>query len=227
MVRSELDYGYFSRLLQKKKDELLKFKTREEAGKHISLKESTSELSMFDNHPADMGSELFERSKDLSLHRLRLGTLADIEAALKRIADGSYGRCIACGKQIDKERLEVLPYAKYCLICQGAGETKGKRNGDDRPAEESVLSPPFKRTFLDGSDYTGYDGEDAWQDVARYGTSDSPQDVPGDPDYPAFVDSAEDSGIVDKMDKLPSTLKDRGKKENRKEEGDAGGKKRN
>jgi hypothetical protein len=80
--------------------------------------------------------------------------------------------------------------------------------------EEYLLYPPFKRSFMDGSDYTGYDGEDAWQEVARYGTADSPQDVPGDPDNPALVDSQEeDLGVVDRMDKFPSTRKNWREKE--------------
>lgn len=56
---------------------------------------------------------LFERSSQRSTV-LRL-----IEAALKRIADGSFGVCIGCGKDIQTRRLEALPWTQFCLQCQG------------------------------------------------------------------------------------------------------------
>jgi len=55
---------------------------------------------------------LFERSSQLRT-LLRL-----IEAALRRIADGSFGACIACGDDIQDRRLEALPWTQFCLHCQ-------------------------------------------------------------------------------------------------------------
>lgn len=200
-----LDYEYFTRLLQQERENLLSFMAAAEGmGKHASFKDSIEELSLVDNHPADTGSELFERSKDLSLHEKRLRNLQDIDRALERIADGSYGQCLHCGQQIEKQRLEYLPSASYCMKCKEEMEKAG-REVKDRPVEEYLLYPPFKRTFLDGKSFIAYDGEDAWQDVARYGSADSPQDVPGAMSNPAYVDSAENIGAVEKMDKLAST----------------------
>jgi RNA polymerase-binding transcription factor DksA len=48
--------------------------------------------------------------------------MARIEAALERIGEGSYGRCIRCGGAIVPERLEILPYAETCIECQSALE---------------------------------------------------------------------------------------------------------
>jgi DnaK suppressor protein len=42
-------------------------------------------------------------------------TLIQVRDALKRIEDGTYGRCIACGRQIEAARLEAVPWAAYCL----------------------------------------------------------------------------------------------------------------
>ena len=42
-------------------------------------------------------------------------TLTQVRDALKRIDDGTYGRCIACGRQIEAARLEAVPWAEYCL----------------------------------------------------------------------------------------------------------------
>lgn len=201
---ADLELDYFSRLLQQEKDSLLSFMAQEGMGKHVSLKDSIAELSLIDNHPADTGSELFERSKDLSLHEKRLRNLQDIESAQERIANGGYGFCLRCTQQIDRERLESLPSAAYCLKCKEELE-RADKEGKNRPVEEYLLYPPFKRTFLDGKSFIGYDGEDAWQEVARYGSSDSPQDVPGAMGNPAYVDAEENSGAVDRMDQLEST----------------------
>lgn len=206
---TDLDFEYYSRLLQQEKDSLLSFMALEGMGEHVSFKDSIEELSLVDNHPADTGSELYERSKDLSLHEKRLRNLQDIESALERIADGSYGRCLHCGQQIERERLESLPSVSYCLKCKEELE-KVSKEGKDRPVEEFLLYPPFKRTFLDGKSFIGYDGEDAWQEVARYGSADSPQDVPGAVENPAYVDSEENIGAVERVDKLAST-RNRGK----------------
>lgn len=48
--------------------------------------------------------------------------LADVEAALARMDDGSYGRCHLCGRPIARERLEIVPQARYCARCQQVRE---------------------------------------------------------------------------------------------------------
>ena len=145
-------------------------------GVHTSFKESIQELSLLDNHPADTGSELFERSKDLSLHEKRLTTLKEIDEALQRIEQGKYGICTLCGRQVEKERLEAIPYTPYCFTCRQAREREeaGNKENSDRPVEEFNLYPPFKRTFLEESSW--YDGKNAWEEVAEYGTASSLQD---------------------------------------------------
>jgi DnaK suppressor protein len=61
---------------------------------------------------------LFERS---SQRRTVLGL---IEAALKRIDDGSFGTCVGCGDEIQDQRLQALPWTQFCLRCQGELEEK-------------------------------------------------------------------------------------------------------
>jgi RNA polymerase-binding transcription factor DksA len=80
------------------------------------LTDSTSELADVDQHPADMGTETFEREKNYSI-RIRLqGELADVERALKRLEQGNtYGLCEICGKPIPDDRLEALPGTRYCV----------------------------------------------------------------------------------------------------------------
>jgi YteA family regulatory protein len=161
-----------------------------------SLTDSISELSAYDNHPADLGSETFEREKDLALWNNTNEIYQRITEALEQIDEGTYGNCELCGQEIVQERLEALPYTTLCISC--AQETEEKYINRARPIEEEVLSPPFGRTFLDDTDNVETDGEDTWQAVARYGTSDSPSDVGGTDSYEdTFYDSDEDQGIVE------------------------------
>ena len=73
-------------------------------------------------HIADAGSELFERSRDLSIVEDLEAQLADIEHATARLANGSYGSCEACGKLIDAERLAARPAARFCIEDQQVAE---------------------------------------------------------------------------------------------------------
>ena len=195
--------NYFKRRLHEEKEGLIKqIGGLEKTGLDDSFRESIGELSFYDNHPADIGDELFERSKDLALRDNAHILMEEVEASLKKIADGTYGSCDICKQQIPLTRLEALPWANECIDCQ-RDEDSSDRAG--RPIEEQLLTPPFKRTFLDDDheDSVGFDGEDALQEVLRYGSSDSPQDLPGTHDYEdLFPDSDEHQGIVDHTDAI-------------------------
>lgn len=84
--------------------------------------ESTNEHSSADQHPADVASETFDREKDLTILDSIEGELADVEHALQRLDEGTYGTCEACGKPIDDERLEAMPATRYCLADQALAE---------------------------------------------------------------------------------------------------------
>ena len=72
----------------------------------------SGELTHYDQHPADQGSELFEREKDLAILEGLEADLAEIEAALQRLDDGTYGVDEVTGEPIDPERLDALPTAR-------------------------------------------------------------------------------------------------------------------
>jgi DnaK suppressor protein len=80
------------------------------------------ELAHVDQHPADAGSETFEREKDMAILSNLEEQISEVDEALKRVEDGSYGTCEACGKPIGDERLDVVPTARYCVEDQGARE---------------------------------------------------------------------------------------------------------
>lgn len=82
-----------------------------------SLLEETGELasSSSDQHLADTATETHDRELDYGLEENSEHLLAEIDAALARIEDGTYGTCTACGNPIDVERLEAVPYATLCI----------------------------------------------------------------------------------------------------------------
>lgn len=137
-----------------------------------SINESrTRELSTTDNHPADMATEMFDQEKNLSLIDNEKRIVKNIDSALERIKDGSYGVCERCGKPIADERLKCIPYAAYCIDCEHSVEDMRPRI-EYRQVEEQTLGYPFGRdpllergSFMDSEEYNGYDGEDAIEDL--------------------------------------------------------------
>ncbi len=75
---------------------------------------ATQDISNF----ADLGSDYFEQ--EISIGRIEdfEKTLREIDAALLRVEDGTFGVCVTCGGPIGKARLEYLPRAGLCIQCQ-------------------------------------------------------------------------------------------------------------
>jgi len=73
--------------------------------------------SAIPSHIADMGSDTYEQDNTLLLMTNEGETLSQIEAALERIENRSYGICIECNKPIPKLRLAAIPYTPYCVKC--------------------------------------------------------------------------------------------------------------
>jgi RNA polymerase-binding protein DksA len=74
---------------------------------------------------ADLASELSEQDLALSLMGNVNGTLEQIDAALQRVEEGTYGSCLDCDLRIPAARLEALPYARYCVQCAARRERRG------------------------------------------------------------------------------------------------------
>jgi DnaK suppressor protein len=68
-----------------------------------------------DNHLGDMASEMFDRELEEGLEDGQKETLIEIDAALQRIEDGTYGICENCGKPIAPERLAAIPWTRLCI----------------------------------------------------------------------------------------------------------------
>ena len=111
--------------------------------------EATGDISAHSTHMADQGTDNFDRELALNLASGRQESLYDIEDALRRIDDGSYGACESCGGAIERARLKALPFAKKCLSCQNTaerGRTKYRPFGGTLPlqqmaAEDAAAEP--------------------------------------------------------------------------------------
>ena len=161
-------------------------------GLEQSMADSINELSLYDNHPADIGSEVFERSKDLALKDNVQLQLEKVQEALSRIEAGTYGICTHCSRQIPEARLKAVPDSTLCLECRQKEDASDQRF--HRSLEEDILSPYYRRS-LDVSQ-AAYDAEDAWQDVARYNKL--PHVNYGDLDP-----QEEDRGYVEEVENIP------------------------
>ncbi len=82
-----------------------------------SLEDETGELvsGSADNHMGDTATATFDRELDYTLEDNAEGVLGAIDGALRRIDDGTYGKCRICGREIAPERLEARPWADLCI----------------------------------------------------------------------------------------------------------------
>lgn len=166
--------------------------------------ETASELSFYDNHPSDIATEVFEVELGRSLQANELSLIGKIDSALKSIDDGSYGKCKTCGKDIDKGRLEFLPYAENCINCQ---DTIGKvktYNSNQRVVEESVIGKPFGHKLEHGNkDEIGFDEEDSYQAVERYNQIRNTPEYEYDYDDDTYVEEIEKVSNQQYKNQLP------------------------
>jgi len=92
-----------------------------------SPREASGDLSAYTLHMADMAADTYERELSMNIVSSEQELLYQIDDALKRIDDGSYGVCIQCNKPITMSRLKAVPYASMCVACQRTKEQKDKR----------------------------------------------------------------------------------------------------
>ena len=90
-------------------------------GNPVSLEDETEEES-FDNHPADVATATYMRELDYTLEDNTEHVIAEIDSALRRIDEGTYGTCVRCGNPIAEGRLEAMPYATMCIECKRLDE---------------------------------------------------------------------------------------------------------
>lgn len=193
MNKEELTY-YKNKLNQEKKRIIDLINQLDDNGVTRFNAEVASELSFYDNHPSDIASETFEVEKGRALEANERALLDKIDDAVRAIDEGSYGKCQKCGKEIDKERLDFLPYALNCIECEDVVSTIKTYNSNQRVVEESVIGNPFGHKSRYGDkDEIGFDEEDSYQSVGRF------NEIRNEPQYEYDYD---DDNYVEEIEKI-------------------------
>ena len=116
MSDTELDTSVYLAKLEEERARLMNaydFLVRENPG---SLEDELGEIAAGnDNHLGDLASATYDRELDVSLEEGVQQTLDDINLALGKIEDGTYGICEVCGKPIGADRLNAIPWARFCI----------------------------------------------------------------------------------------------------------------
>lgn len=98
-------------------------KILEELGHKVEFIEDTVLRGDNDTSPDEsdeFGSDSYQRDMQINLIENESEILREVQEALERVEEGTYGVCEVCDKLIPERRLEVLPYAKHCVTCQQA-----------------------------------------------------------------------------------------------------------
>jgi RNA polymerase-binding protein DksA len=119
------DLSEFKKLVLKKKDELL------EDIQHISddtlkksQKEASGDISGYTYHMADVATDSYDREFSLGLASSERKFIYELDDALKRIEEGTFGICQDCKSLISKSRLKAVPHARTCIKCQEKREKR-------------------------------------------------------------------------------------------------------
>ena len=137
-----------------------------------------TELSNYDNHPADIGTEVFMMEQDKGFKNKLNDNVYEIDESLEDIKNGTYGICNNCEKKINENRLKLIPYVKTCIDCSEEVQTFNK------PDEASSVSRILEEASIQ------YDREDTYQEIASVNI------VDGDPSF----STGDNIGIMDDED---------------------------
>ena len=110
----------YPQVLLKMKDELTSNVSHEE-------KEGRDAVTVEAKDFGDMATEAYGQEMSFAVSDAGRKKLRDVEDALRRINDGTFGNCEKCSKPIDEGRLGVVPQARLCISCQESAEQEGTR----------------------------------------------------------------------------------------------------
>ncbi len=142
---SDKDLEYFFQLLLEKRRELVG--DVDHMNDEAMRNGSTGEISNMPIHMADIGTDNYEQEFMLGLIESERKMLRDIDRALAKIKDGTYGVCEGTGEPIERARLEAKPEARYCIAYA-------------RRIEQGVVPKPTEDTFLLNAVGGGDDDDD-------------------------------------------------------------------
>jgi len=116
---------YFRKLILKNKEKILdEIKRISEDTLKKSQKDAAGDISGYTYHMADVASDTYDREFSLGLASNERQSLYELDDAIKKIEEGTFGICEECKSVITKTRLKAVPFARLCVKCQ---EKKEKR----------------------------------------------------------------------------------------------------
>lgn len=115
---------HFEEVIKKELRESRTYIDKANQDQSIGAKESSGDLSSYAFHQADQGSDTNLMEQTVMLMEQERDKIRLLNDALGRIMDGNYGVCEICGEQIPENRLEIIPYARYCMDCKSKEEDK-------------------------------------------------------------------------------------------------------
>ena len=114
----------FKQLLLKKREELSgSIKQKQKESLKQSPRDASGDLSGYTFHMADMATDNFDTELSLNIVSNEQDVLYEIEEALKRVEEGTYGDCLECGKRITQQRLKAVSFTANCVSCQEKKES--------------------------------------------------------------------------------------------------------
>jgi len=163
--RNRAAFGFESSMSHRSmKQRVRLLKLREDLSKEIQqlTAEACEEIPNYSMHMADAATDSFDRHLVLGLVSFKQEGLCDIDAALERIEDGTYGICELTGKPIPWERLEAIPWTRFSL------EAENRLEGNIHPH-----IGPLGTVRTPGTELS---------EAAQNGLADEGVDLPVDPD---------------------------------------------
>jgi DnaK suppressor protein len=121
-----MDADRARQLLRDRRSELERIaRAATEQGSLDQAQSESAGSSVVDQHPGDIATDTLERELDLSVRETAEAGVVDVDRALLRVDDGTYGICPVCKEPIPDERLEARPEAEYCVTHQPSAVPPG------------------------------------------------------------------------------------------------------
>jgi len=124
---SEKKLKKFEELIQNELKESVAYVEDINKDQSIGARESSGDLSSYAYHQADQGSDTNLMEQTVMMMEQEREKIRLLNDALRKIYEGQYGVCEMCGENIKESRLEIIPYAKYCINCMEKMEDKKRR----------------------------------------------------------------------------------------------------
>jgi DnaK suppressor protein len=109
-----------------------------------TLRETLPDTNLQVRDAEEQSVDDFVQHMDFALMEMKSETLQQIDAALQRLEEGTYGTCTECGTEISEARLRALPFAILCRQCQEEEESRSQEERGNKVTERAILESPAR-----------------------------------------------------------------------------------